>query len=276
MKNKNSKIPFFLFGICLFLLVGISCVRPFSTGLVRDAYIGSAFSFRVNDVIRIACPDLDVDKGKELQDLVETHPQMDSIIHRYLCACSDLFSGDKRALKNVDNESSFEKMNRDILEETKRRYQGNSMALSDEEFLEQLTLEEEEIEYILEEWLPAYGEPVAVVFQLYRALTSVWVPIVLILVMALCLSPLFVGYSEKFCRSVGKILLITGCFWAVALPVFVKAYDWRLRYLVDRILGRSMHLNVTPFMWRGGILIGLGLLLLILPIKKWSIRDLNP
>ena len=267
MKNQNSPILFFFFGYCLFLLVGISCVKSVSTGLIRDAYIGSAFSFRINDVIALACPDLEIDEAIELQELVQKHPQLNRIIHRYLCTYADWLDGDGEAFKNVNNEKAFKKLNHDILAETKRRNTRASLAISDEEFLTQLMQEEANVEFILENRVPQnlqnFGKPAIVAIKVYSAVTSLWVQILLLLIMALLISPLFAAYSRRFCRVLGIIFLVQGCFWAVVIPVIIKVADWRLLHFVDRILGRSMFLEVTPFLWRGGMLLGIGSLLCI-------------
>ena len=81
-KSFVSKLLSVLFGIILFLLVGISCVKPIATSLIRDAYVGSAFSFRINDVIHEACPEMELDSAIELQEFVEKHPRLNQVIHK--------------------------------------------------------------------------------------------------------------------------------------------------------------------------------------------------
>lgn len=279
MKNKNYKIVLVLFSCTLFILVGASCIRPVATNLVRDAYIGSAFSFRINDVIDRACPEMEIDKAIELQELVETHPQLNKIVHQYLCAYADWLQGNRDAVYDVDSEKAFTKLNQEIVAETKQRNPESELAIGEEEFIAEISQAEAEVENILQNQIPYYlqnyGRPAITAIKIYRGWTSVWLYMALVLIMAVLVSPVCVKYNRGFFCSLGKVLLLQGCFWAVALPVFIKFTDRILLRLVDRILGRSMFIEAAPFIWRGGILIGLGILVIILSRKVSSVTLRN-
>ena len=279
MKNKNYKIVLILFSCILFVLVGASCIRPVATNLVRDAYIGSAFSFRLNDVIDQACPEMEIDKTIELQELVEEHPQLNKVVHQYLCAYADWLQGDRDAVYDVDSEKAFTKLNREIVAETKQRNPESELAIGEEEFIAEISQAEAEVENILQNQIPYYlqnyGRPAITAIKIYRGWTSIWLYVAFVLIMAVLVSPVCVKYDRDFFRSLGKALLLQGCFWAVALPVFIKLTDRILLRLVDRILGRSMFIEAAPFIWRGGILIGLGILVIILSRKVGSVTLRN-
>ena len=279
MKNKNYKIVLILFSCTLFILVGASCLKPMATNLVRDAYIGSAFSFRINDAIALACPEMEIDKAIELQELVETHPQLSKVVHQYLCAYADWLQGNRDAVYDVDSEKVFEELNREIVAETRKRNPESELAIGEEEFIAEILHAEAEVENILQNQIPYalqnYGRPAITAIEIYRGWTSVWLYVALVLIMAVLVSPVCVKYSRDFFYSLGKALLLQGCFWAVVLPVFIKFTERILLRLVDRILGRSMFIEAAPFIWRGGILIGLGTLVIILSRKVGSVTLRN-
>ena len=279
MKNKNSNTVLILFSCMLFVLIGASCIRPMATNLVRDAYIGSAFSFRINDAIALACPEMEIDKAIELQELVEKHSQLSKVVHQYLCAYADWLQGDRDAVYDVDNEKAFKKLNREIVFETKRRNPASELAIGEEKFLAEISQAEAEVEDILQNQIPYYlqnyGRPAITAIKIYQVSTCIWVYVVLLLIMALLVSPVCVKYTRNYFCSLGKALLLQGCFWTVALPVFIKLTDRILLRLVDRILGRSMFIETAPMMWRGGILIVLGILLIILSRKLSSVTLRN-
>lgn len=292
MKNKKSKILQFLFGCCLFLSVGISCIKPVATQLIKEAYIGSALSFRINDAISLACPDMELDKAIELQKLVEGHSQLDSVIHRYLRAYAAWLTGDHTSLDNLDNSKAFKKMNQNILKETKKRNPDAELAVSDKEFTAYLVQAESEVEEILRTQIPQnlqnFGRPADAAIKAYKLLTSFQIQAVLLLIMLLILLlPMFLPLSaapsesalppeassiaacpavriKGFRHSLGTIFLLHGLFWAVIPFICIKAADRWLLAIVDRIIGRSMFLSASPFVLRGGILIAVGGVLWIL------------
>lgn len=201
MKNMNSKPLKFLFACCLFLAVGIGCLKSTAAHVIRDAYIGSAFSFRTNDVVALACPDLEIDRAMEIQRLVERHPQLDRVIHRYLRAYAAFLAGKNTPLEKMDNSRSFARLNRDILKAVKRSSNSSALAISDEEFLAQLTEAEDEAEWILLNRLPPalrnLGEPAIAATRVYGAVTSFWVQAVLLLGMLLPLLMPVVLYAQR-------------------------------------------------------------------------------
>lgn len=279
MKNKNSKLTYFLFGFLLFLLVGFSCVKPVTTSFLRDTYIAPAFSNRLNTIIERACPELDFDERMKLQNMIHTHPQLNPLIHRYLCAYADFINGNKRAIRTVDNDKAFAVMNQDILDELKRRNPGSSLAFSDDEYFVQMTEREEAVEEILDNIisdddiriLNSHSMNILIIaaLEIYRIATAWWMQILLLLLLGLLISPLFVTYSKKFCSTTSRILVIQGCFWAVILPVLFKLIESKEIYILGRILGYHMFIYKIPFIWRGGVLIVIGILMLIL--KKYII-----
>ncbi len=201
MKNMNSKPLKFLFACCLFLAVGIGCLKSTAAHVIRDAYIGSAFSFRTSDVVALACPDLEIDRAMEIQRLVERHPQLDRVIHRYLRAYAAFLAGKNTPLEKMDNSRSFARLNRDILKAVKRSSNSSALAISDEEFLAQLTEAEDEAEWILLNRLPPtlrnLGEPAIAATRVYGAVTSFWVQAVLLLGVLLPLLMPVVLYAQR-------------------------------------------------------------------------------
>lgn len=296
MNKINSKTCLFLAGCCLFLLIGIGGVKSVSVNMIKQAFIGSAFSFRINEAIELACPDLEIDNAIELQRLVENHPQLNRIIHRYLRAYAAWFDKDQSALDHIDNEKTFARLNQNILKETKKRNPSSELAVSEEKFMRCLADAEEEVEFILRNQVPQnlqnFGKLTVPAIKLYSLLTSFWLQAALILALLLMLllsmitylqpmpslpaslsetaalaSLLFTAGMREFYRSLGKLFLRHGCFWATVPYVFTRLAGLWLSYIVDRLLGRHMSLDCTPFVWRGGILIVLGLLILIITAK---------
>lgn len=258
-----------LFGCCLFLLVGFSCILPISTNLIRDAYIGSALSFRINDAIALAYPEMELEEAIELQELVERHPQLNKLIHNYLCAYGDYLWGGTAVFESMDNEKFFDRMNQNILAEAQKRNPGAAPAISREDFLALMKAAEAEVESVLQNRIPHnlqnFGKPGLAAIVVYRIATSIWTRKGLLLLMVLLLIKLAEKPEEyAFYTRFWKIFVAHGCFWAVIIPVGIKAAGSSLLGVVDRILGRSMYLDVTPFLWSGGILAVIGILLLLL------------
>ena len=268
--------------------------------MIKRAFIGSAFSFRINEAIDLACPGLEINKAIELQNLVENHPRLNRIIHRYLRAYAAWFDGDESALESIDNEKIFTKLNEAILKETKKRNPADELAVSEDKFMTYLNDAEEEVEFILQNQVPQnlrnFGTLTVPVIKLYSLLTSLWLQAALILILLLMLflamltylqpvpslpvslseaaplaSLLFTARMREFYRSLGKLFLRHGCFWATVPYVFTRLASLWLSRIADRLLGRHMNLDCTPFVWRGGILIVLGIIILItaakLPVK---------
>lgn len=281
MKSRNLNVLQFLFGCLLFLSVGISCIKPVATGLIKDAYIGSAFSFRINDAIALACPNMELDKAVELQQLVEGHSRLDSVIHRYLRAYASWLTGDKTSPIRIDNSRAFNKMNQNILKETKKRTPDTGLTISDEEFTTYLIQAEEETEHILQTQVPQnlqnFGKTAVTAIKAYRLLTSFWIQALLLLAMLLLfLYPMIIrtlaasagaAPVSGFYRSIGTTFLLQGLFWAAAPAACMKLADRWLLFLVNRLLGRSMHLNASPFVQRGIIMIAAGIVLILLSSK---------
>lgn len=267
MKTKNSKMPYFLFYCFLFLLIGFNCVKPFITRLIGETYIGPEFSDRIYGTVMRTFPEFEYDKARELGELIKSHPQIYSIIHRYICAYADFINGDEGAVKAVDNDKAFEIMNKDILEWIKERNTGVAFTVCDEEFLALLAEDEKEVEEIftgkglelLLEDIQCMREPMnemsmdIVIIEIYRVVTSWWMQVMLFLFMVLAISPIFVVYSEKFFNNLSQIFLIQGCFWSSI-------------YILHRMFGRSMYSVTTPIIWRGVVLITIGILILILKL----------
>lgn len=292
MKDRNARLLGFLFGCCLFLAVGIGCLKAVTAHVVRDAYIGSAFSFRTNDAVALACPDLKIDRAIEIAQLVEKHPQLDHVIHRYLSAYASFLAGRDSSLEKMDNSRFFRRLNRDILKAVKKNADG-SLVMSDEDFLLQLTEAEDEAEWILRNQIPSmlrnFGEPATTAIRAYGAATSFWMQTMLFLGMLLpLLGPVVLCAKEAskgiasargYYRCLGKISLLEGCFLAVVPPVCIKAADRWLLSVTDRLMGRSMYLDPSPFLWRGMVLMGIGGIVWFLaskfPALKLSFRNVS-
>lgn len=263
----KKKIYSILLGVCLFLLVGIGCMKSVSIDLVREAFISSAFSFRINDVIREASPEIDINDAIELQEWMEKHPQLNKIIHNYLHAYANYLDGNYEIFETLDHEKAFQKMNQEILKETKKRNPEETLTISDKEFLAKVRLAEEEVESILQDEIPYnlqnFGEMAIFAIKIYSIVTSLWVQIGLLFIILLLAIRICIHTKNDWgviLKSFGKIFVLHGCFWAAAVPAFIKIADWRLPGIVDRFLGRSMFLDISPFLWSGGSLIGAGIL----------------
>lgn len=268
-RMKKNVYSLFL-GVCLFIFVGISCMKAVSIGLIREAFISSAFSFRINGVICEASPEIDINDAIELQELMEKHPQLNKIIHNYLHAYAKYLDGDYDIFGTLDHEKAFQKMNREILNETKKRNPDKTLTISDEEFLAKARVAEAEVELILQDEIPYnlqnFGEMAILAINIYSVMTSLWVQIGLLFIMLLLVIKNFMQMKNDrniIFESFGKLFVLHGCFWAVVIPAFIKIAGWRLLYIVDRFLGRSMFLDITPFLWRGGSLIVLGIFLCV-------------
>lgn len=268
MKNKLLKI---LFGICLFIFIGINCIKGVSIDVIKEAFIGRAFSFRINDVIWEACPQMDIDTAIELQEMMQEHQQLDRIIHRYLCAYSDYLKGDVGVLQKIDNESAFGRMNQEILRETKKLNPSENMTISDDEFLTEVRLAEEEVETILRDEVPGhlqnFGELAILAINMYALFTSIGVQLILLLIMLSLIIYILIKASDDkkvVLNSFGKIFVIHGCFWAIIVSGLIRILDRSLLSIVDRIMGRAMMIDCSPFVHNGAGLIVIGVVFILL------------
>lgn len=261
MKNKNSKIPYFLFWSFLFFLVGFSSVKPFISHLIGETYIGPELCNQIYGTIMTTSSSFEYDKALELEKMIQSHPQLCPLIHRYICAYADIINGDERAVETMNNDKAFDIMNQDILEWIEVRNMGNSLTVNDEEFLALLrenenVVEEMFIDGISEAFLwnmqfkPAAANKMIIMIELYRVVTSWWIQILLFLFMILSISPFFTVYSEKFFNNISQIFIIQGCFWSSI-------------YILHRISGQGMYSVTISFIWRGIVLIMIGILVLI-------------
>lgn len=271
MKTKIYKA---FFGICLFILIGISSMKALSMNVIKEAFIGSAFSFRINDVIWDACPEMDSNGRLELQEMMQNHPQLNKIIHNYLCAYADYLEGDYDILQNLDNEKFFQRMNKQILKETKKRNPSENMTISDEEFIAKIRLAEEKVEGILQNQIPQnlenFGKLATMAINVYAYFTSIWVQAGLLLMMLLLTIYSSIQTDRNvMLNSYGKMFVIHGCFWAIIVSGVIKISDWRLLDIVGRILGRSMFLDCSPFLWDGIGLVVLGIVFILISKMKW-------
>ena len=279
IKIKPYKI---IFGICLFILVGISCMKAVSIDLIKDAFIGSAFSFRINDVISEASPEMNINDAIDLQELMEDHPKLDKVIHQYLCAYGKYLNGDYQVFDTLNIENHFQKMNEDILKETKKRTPENILTMSDQEFLANVRLAEEEVELILQDTrllnnLQNFRNLTIYAINLYSFATSIGVQSILLLIMLLLVIKICMlsGYDFKEIYSVfGRLLSAHGVFWIVVYGL-VKLADRRLLSIVDRFLGRSKFIQGTPFLKSGAGLIVLGIMFIIFSRMKKDVLEEN-
>ena len=276
MKIKPYKI---IFGICLFIFVGINCMKAVSIDLIKEAFIGSAFSFRINDVISEASPEMNINDAIDLQELMEEHSKLDKVIHQYLCAYGKYLNGDYQVFDTLNNEKSFQKMNQDILKETKKRTPENTLTMSDREFLAKIRLAEEEVELILQDMIPNnlqnFGKLAIFAINLYSFATSIGVQSIILLIMLFLVIKICIlsGSDFKEIYSVfGRLLATQGLFWIVVYGL-VKLADLRLCSIVDRFLGRSMFIEGTPFLKSGARLIVLGIMFIIFSRMKKDVLE---
>ena len=208
----------------------------------------------------------------EMQELVEGHQMLNRVIHRYLRAYGAHLMGAENAFDGMDNKKLLGAMNEEIFAEVQKRNPNTAMAISETEFLTRLEAAETGVEVILQNTIPKnlerYGSLSLMAILLYRVVTSLWTQIVLLLFLLLLITKLWKG-SDKcvILEWLWKSLMIQGFLWAVIIPLGVKAAGSTLLGIVDRLLGRSMFLEVTPLIWRGGSLVGLGLLILLLSLR---------
>lgn len=264
----------FLFGVLLFLFIGINCMKAVSVDLIKEGFIGSAFSFRINDVIWTASPEMNINDAVDLQELMQEHPQLDKIIHQYLRAYAKYLSGNEQAFKNFDSKKSFKKMNQDILKETKKRTPGGTLAMGDQEFLAKVRLAEEEVESILQDTIPYnlknFGKPAVFAISIYSFATSPLVQIGIILLLFAMVVKIYMlsdGKLKHLFVSFGRTFVIHGVFWLIIYGL-IKLADWRLLDIVDRFLGRSMFADGSPFLWNAVGLVAVGRIFTVLSIHK--------
>lgn len=274
-----KKIQLVFWNICLFLFIGINCIRPITINVVREAFIGSAFSFRINDVIHEAYPAMDTQERIELQQFMEKHPQLGNIIHRYLYAYADYLAGDAEALEMMDNGQAFRKMNQEILKEAQKRGASHTMEISEEEFWKKAGEAEANMEAILRETIPQYlsnyGELADLAMRIYPILTSLWLQAALLaalLVSAIVIYRKAEGNKALLWRLFGKMVFLQGCFWGLLVPLLMKIFQQGIFSLTNRMLGRTMFIEAEPFLLRGGVLAGLGLFLLLFGLKISELR----
>lgn len=280
MKIKPCKI---IFGICLFILVGINCMKAVSIDLIKEAFIGSAFSVRINDVISEASPEMNINDAIDLQELMEDHSGLDKVIHQYLCAYGKYLNGNHQVFDTLNIEKHFQKMNEDILKETKKRTPEKALTISDQEFLAKVRLAEDEVMEILQDTrllnnLQYFGELAIFAINLYSLTTSIGIQSIILLIMLFLIIKICRLSGSDFKESYlvfGRLLSAHGVFWIVVY-VLAKLADWRLLSVVDRFLGRSKFIEGTPFLKSGAGLLILGIMFIIFSrVKKDVLVEKN-
>lgn len=267
--NHKKKSPVtvllsFLLLLFLFLSAAAFCVKPLCSDLVSSAYLGRAFALRINDTINAYFPEMNPDTALSLQEMVEDHSQVKSIAAAYLDSLAAVSPGQSQySWEKPDVSDNLTRLNEDLqnaLEEKLQiqlSYQEREQLSSDLQLRESAALSRINDLYYL-----GLQEPTGFLLKLYRIMSSIPFQVLLCLLTVLVLFlfwPLHRDIAACF-SPIGKCFLTAGICIGVLLPA---AFYGISLPLTNRVLGRSMYLNLTCFFIAGGVLFLIGISLLL-------------
>ncbi len=259
---SKSKALSFLFTFLLLLSGLLFCIRPVCADLIREAYIGRAVALRMNDVIFAHFPDMDIEAGIAIQEKMERHRQLNRMTAAYLDAVADCV-GSGAAWSSPDVSEAFEKLSQDVILALQ---QEGGCVISPEleaQLLTEFREKQGAVLSILEE-LPSlpdrFGRPARAALILYRFLTSVpFTAAVLFLTAAIGILLYFRRKENaEWIKSFAAAGLADGIVLAILLPLLIQAVTLPL---TNRVLGRSMFIDVSAFRLSGTVLLLAGGLL---------------
>lgn len=261
----SRKIAAVLFGIFLLITGAAVCIKPTCARVVHEAFLGRTVALRANDVIWEWYPELDIDKGVELQEMVQGHGQLDCVAAEYLDALAK-YRRMGEAFEAPDIRENLNALNRDIVRETASESGGELSADAQEQFMEELYKAEYPVIEILDE-LPYYIRNFGVLawtaLGLYGVLTS-WQFLALLALFLLGLGFwMYRAEREKadLLRHGAIPFLADGVILGVLIPAFIRTVSL---FITNRLIGRAWYINTSAFLHTGIGFAVIGILLLFI------------
>lgn len=272
----SRKISAVLFGLFLFLLGIVVCVKPTCARVVHEAFLGRAVALRANDAIWEWYPDVDenLDWAIQLQEKVTDHRQLDRIAAKYLDALADYYQVEERNLEGIfedpDVSENLEALNQDIIKELETKFGPVLNTAEKERFWEELYEAEYPVVEILNElpyFIRNFGDLAWTALGLYAVLTSLSLPLVLVLILAALGFWMYRGEKQKikWLLHMAILFLADGVVIGVFLPFFVRSVSYGL---TNRLIGRAWAIDMFAFWYMGILFLLAGAVLLLIWFRR--------
>lgn len=259
--SVSGKLASLLLFLSLTAFVGVLCIKPISSGAIKDAFIDTALSDRVTDVIYEMYPQVTTEQLGAVEKFVDSNPVVDDLVEKYLVAATNGGNFDVSG-----NEELFDGFNEDLLDETTGEL---GITLTDEQkqtVMEKLKSQEEQVNNAVRaevENLSDTNNKVKTALKLYGIATSTTVVAGCgALTAALALMVILLRQGKiRFMNNLGISAILSGAIIGAGIPAGIWLFG---DDLTNRFLGRTVQVDAKICMELGALLAATGIVFLLL------------